>query len=83
MDYLGIAIPSPSPSDMLEQSQTGSQLLEKEPTELVMTAGSANMGARTWSKPSIPDSAPQSVNPMTFKAMSPMPTSRGVVVSVN
>lgn len=80
MDYLGISItaPSPAPSDILDQSQTGSQLLE--PAEPLVTTGSANMGARTWSKPSIPDSASQPVTTIPYKAVSPMPTSRGVVV---
>ncbi len=47
-----------------------------------MTAGSANMGTRTWSKPSIPDSSSQAVTSMRAKAMSPMPPGgRGIVVS--
>ena len=82
MDYLGISAPSPTASEMLEQSQSGSHALEREITE-TMTANSANMGARSWSKPSITDSASQALASVRQKqAMSPMPASgRGVVVS--
>lgn len=80
MDYLGISAPSPTASELLEQSQSGSHALDREVTE-TMTANSANMGARSWSKPSIADSASQALASVRQKqAMSPMPASgRGVV----
>ncbi len=49
---------------------------------IMAVSGSANMGARTWSKPSLPDSASQAVGNIRAKTMSPLPfMGKGIVVS--
>ena len=85
MDYLGISVPSPEQSDALDQSQTGSQYLEKEATcdTFGSTGGAGGMGARTWSKPSLADNTSQGMTNVLSMTMSPMPSAgRGVVVRI-
>ena len=80
MDYLGLRAMSPTQSEPTDTPFTGVSQLDRDGTDTI-TGGSANMGQRTWSKPSLPDSASQTIQAMRAKAMSPLPPpSRGVVV---
>lgn len=84
MDYLGISAPTPSISN-LEAYDTDTNLLDKELTgENFSQAPSANNLARTWSKPSLADSATQqAMANLKAKMGSPMPPAgRGIVVSI-
>lgn len=84
MDYLGISAPTPSISD-LEALNTDLSLLDKEHTSDTLAGGgnTNNNLARTWSKPSLNESATQqALASLKAKTMSPMPpTGRGIVVS--
>ncbi len=98
MDYLGIAMTTPTSSELGEQSTTGSNLLERDQT--LDTVGSIQL-ARAWSQPSLAESATRAHSQQGTArlqtggrtsrggvrnpvVLSPMPlTARGVVVSTN
>ena len=87
MDYLGISAPTPSVSD-LEPFNTDSNLLEKENTGDTITVTQATSNTclvRTWSKPSLCESATQqALASLKAKTGSPMPPSgRGIVVGAS
>ena len=85
MDYLGIAAPTPSVSDF-EPGNTDLTLLgDKEATADTITVTQTNSNnnlVRTWSKPSLSESATQqALASLKAKTSSPMPpTGRGIVV---
>ena len=82
MEYLALGPSTPDMSEALDTPYTGASLYDRENTTDTMTMGSANIGARTWSKPSLPDSASQNMAIIRSKTFSPVPPpSRGVVVS--
>lgn len=84
MDYLGIRAPTPSVSDLEPFMTADSNLLDKDYTsDTLAQSTSANNLARTWSKPSLADSATQqALASLKAKTGSPMPThGRGIVVS--
>ena len=73
MDYLGI---SPTTPDASSQPYPLTDTGELETYQAMTGAASTNaMGARTWSKPSIPDSMSQARGPIGSA------TGRGIVVS--
>ena len=73
MDYLGI---SPTTPDASSQVYPTTDMGELEAYQAMTGAASTNtMGARTWSKPSIPDSMSQARGPIGSA------TGRGIVVS--
>ena len=84
MEYLALGPSTPDMSEALDTPYTGASLYDREnTTDTMMTTGSANLGARTWSKPSITDSTSQNIAVIHSKAISPVPPpSRGVVVRI-
>ena len=84
MDYLGITAATPSVSD-LDPGNTDLNLLDKEGTADTITITQTNSNnnlVRTWSKPSLSESATQqALASLKAKTGSPMPpTGRGIVV---
>ena len=74
MDYLGI---SPTTPDTSTQQFPTTDMGEAETYQAMTGVASTNaMGARTWSKPSIPDSMSQARGPIGSA------TGRGIVVSI-
>ncbi|CAH1782663.1 unnamed protein product, partial [Owenia fusiformis] len=81
MDYLGICIPTPDTSRTENYEAISSRDSRFSDNNGTFTMGSANMGARTWSKPSIPDSVAQQFAPgkPVMVPGSPIVSGRGIV----
>lgn len=53
-----------------------------EEETIAVTEGQTQMGTRTWSKPSLPDSLSHSQNYTRGKTQSPVQSGRGILVRI-